>query len=616
MLSLFLVTDAFDNVSAAIPFIQKLPDKDNVLVIALDFWAAKKLRRVGIAYKTPDEYLDIDICKDIDIKAIEMARTWYKSLEDKLTYEDISLGQMAEYDFGYLFIETLRSVEIAEKILSLESPGMIFLPHKFPLSELLSLDTMCYRTLPDALHYLAKSKGIPVTLLKPGLKAIISEKIYTLRNIIDYLVRGISLAADKICHGIPFLLKARGENVILFASVPFYRQICSELDKRENACLEIIIMPIPAISGTGRKKIKELHNLGDEFKQGRAENRTLTYDNVPLHEILNDRFQYFFRVQAPSLVGHIEWANKLICVLKPDILVVVEDVLPQSRSYCRTFAHHGVPVLIIQHGASMATKDVGMDSFPIMPMEAQRQAVWGGIYREAWGSKAGKPAQSQVVVGNAKYDFVAEGYHPEKSDIYRRLGFNPERSIIVVATEWYAGGSAVRTVELGERFIRSTLKALQSFPEVQIVVKLHPTFNRKYRQIVSAIAAEENIKVTITADYFWELLAVSDLVIISESTVGLDAMVLDKPVVVVNLDRKSKFRDYVCRGAACEACSPEDIAPVVREVLNSERVRRELAKARKRFVYEYAYIQDGKASRRVAELIGQMMQEGRDVTSD
>jgi hypothetical protein len=66
--TLFLVTSAFGNVDTSIPLIEKLrKGKNNVLVLALDFSAARKLRQRGIPYKTPIEYLDIisAICQEL-----------------------------------------------------------------------------------------------------------------------------------------------------------------------------------------------------------------------------------------------------------------------------------------------------------------------------------------------------------------------------------------------------------------------------------------------------------------------------------------------------------------------------------------------------------------------
>jgi len=47
----------------------------------------------------------------------------------------------------------------------------------------------------------------------------------------------------------------------------------------------------------------------------------------------------------------------------------------------------------------------------------------------------------------------------------------------------------------------------------------------------------------------------------------------------------------------------------MRDALYNEDVRQRLAVNRKKFVYDYAYEQDGQASKRVAQLIRNMIQE-------
>jgi hypothetical protein len=88
-------------------------------------------------------------------------------------------------------------------------------------------------------------------------------------------------------------------------------------------------------------------------------------------------------------------------------------------------------------------------------------------------------------------------------------------------------------------------------------------------------------------------------------------MILDKPVVAINLCAQLEETPYESSGVALGVRKPEDIVPMIKEALYSEQVRQELAEARKRFVYEYAYMQDGKAFKRVAELIRQMVEESR-----
>ena len=583
MEKLFVVTN--DSVSNAIPIIEF---NDNV--IALDFWSAKQLRDKNIPYKTPDEYLDNAIHEEINAKSIEMTQNWYKSLGDKLSFKNISLGQMAENYFGYIFIETIRSIALSKRILSRERPNIIYLPPKMG-------DGLCYRMLPVAIKRIALN--IPIVILESSMKATLSKKIDNLINKVGFVLYGVSYVVNKCLHNIPILLKSKGKNIILFVYVSTYQRIYDEMNKSKNVCIEIFFPSLPSISRLGRSKIKDLCSLEKEFVQTKVAN--FYYDGVSLKGILWDEFQQFFTVKAPSLVGDIEWAERIIKVLKSKCMVVFEDVTTISRTYCRVFKNNGVPVLVMRHGVAATRIGIGLYDLLISPLEASVQASWGEV---GIGEKHGG---DDVITGNPQYDFASDNFNPDKIETCRRFKLNHEKGIIVVATEWYDSYTSAPTDEVGERFIRYTLRALKEFPDKQIVIKLHPTHSKKYGKIAKAIAEEENVEVTITASYLWELIDICDLVIVTTSTVGLDAMILDKPVVVVNIEGELDVIAYTPH-AAKGAYSIESIASSVREVLNNEQLQRELAVGRKEFIYKYAYIQDGKASYRVAELISKMIE--------
>jgi len=574
------------NVSTAIPIVEF-----NDIVIALDFWSAKQLRDKNIVYGTPYEYVDNATHEEVNAKAIELAQTWYKHFPDKLFYKNISLGQMAEHDFGYIFIETIRAIALAERILSEEDTRAIYLPPKMA-------GNSCYRMLPRAL--MAMNLHIPIFILKHDIKSVISGKIDSLVSISGFILRGMSYALGKCLHNVPMLFNSKGKNIVFFVYVPVYKRICNELDKTKNACLEIFLIQLPAISKSGRKAVEEVRSFKGNFYHTMPNN--FYYKGISLTAMLHDEFRHFFDVKAPALIGYIEWAERITKVFKPKAVVVFEDATTLSRTYCRAFKNNGVPVLVIQHGAVMERSGIGMHDFLICPLEASVQAVWGEIgVNEKQGGIG-------IVTGNPQYDFVHDGFNPNKLKTCHKLRLDPEKGIIVVATEWYNSYASTHIDEVGERFIRYTLRALKKFPDKQIVIKLHPTFNKKYGEIALAIAKEENVKVTITASYLWELLDICDLVIVTSSTVGLDAMIVDKPVVVVNLEEQPDAIAYV-PSAAKGAYNIDGIAPVVSVVLNNQQLQRELVVGRKKFIYKYAYIQDGKASYRVAELISQMIKK-------
>ena len=100
------------------------------------------------------------------------------------------------------------------------------------------------------------------------------------------------------------------------------------------------------------------------------------------------------------------------------------------------------------------------------------------------------------------------------------------------------------------------------------------------------------------------LLAASDLVLVGQSTLGLEAMVLGRPVVVLNPSRSFEFVPYVREGAAPVVYERSELVPVIRGLLGPERERFE--KGRRRFVELYASAADGGSTKRVVDLIGSM----------
>jgi CDP-glycerol glycerophosphotransferase (TagB/SpsB family) len=89
------------------------------------------------------------------------------------------------------------------------------------------------------------------------------------------------------------------------------------------------------------------------------------------------------------------------------------------------------------------------------------------------------------------------------------------------------------------------------------------------------------------------------------STVGLEAMLLDKPVIT--FDPIGTMNPYAETDAVIGVRKENDLVAAIKGALYDPEVRRKLSEARRKFVYEYAYLQDGKASQRVANLIEKMI---------
>jgi UDP-N-acetylglucosamine 2-epimerase len=108
-----------------------------------------------------------------------------------------------------------------------------------------------------------------------------------------------------------------------------------------------------------------------------------------------------------------------------------------------------------------------------------------------------------------------------------------------------------------------------------------------------------------------ELLHVSELVIVFASTVGLEAIALGRPLLVVNFTGRPDLVDYVDRGVALGVYQEADLLPAIEQALGDPEVQRRFAAARRQFVQDHLYRLDGLSSQRVVALIDQMIDEWR-----
>jgi CDP-glycerol glycerophosphotransferase (TagB/SpsB family) len=100
-----------------------------------------------------------------------------------------------------------------------------------------------------------------------------------------------------------------------------------------------------------------------------------------------------------------------------------------------------------------------------------------------------------------------------------------------------------------------------------------------------------------------ELISISDVVVSVSSTAALEALALDKPCLIVNLDNGSKiFKD----GGVLFIEKTDSIPSALEKLVYHPWNTVDLEKMRK-FVYDEAYKIDGKSSMRISELIREMV---------
>ncbi|HJH26921.1 MAG TPA: hypothetical protein C5S37_09180 [Methanophagales archaeon] len=106
----------------------------------------------------------------------------------------------------------------------------------------------------------------------------------------------------------------------------------------------------------------------------------------------------------------------------------------------------------------------------------------------------------------------------------------------------------------------------------------------------------------------YEQLFVCDLMITRHSTTAMEAVALNKPIIILNLSGEPDPVEYVKEGVALGVYKEGDLKPTIEKLLKDDS---ELAKNRKKYIETYLYKIDGKATERVVNLIEEMLEKTR-----
>jgi len=207
--------------------------------------------------------------------------------------------------------------------------------------------------------------------------------------------------------------------------------------------------------------------------------------------------------------------------------------------------------------------------------------------------------------------------------VYLKRGISPERVVVTgipnlslrrSATEPTARGSPKKTVlyvteninfTATRQAIQATVNAARRIGDTKVIVKVHPREDLRPYELLAEEVGSNGLQVVKDVD-LRSLIESSDLVIVNVSLVGLEAMVLGKPVVVVNFTRRPEVIPYAAEGAALLAKTPKDVECSIRTALFDSRARRSMHEKAEKFISQYASGADGKANRRIVELMEKM----------
>ena len=326
------------------------------------------------------------------------------------------------------------------------------------------------------------------------------------------------------------------------------------------------------------KRLKKSNNFRFNFK----------YNDIRLNTVLSDLIEFQFKNNYLKSAYYIEAFNNLYQKIKPKLIVNACECPKNIKISICLSKKYGINSLLHFHGAF--GKYYGYNN-----LKSDVVSVWGESYKKTL-VKLGNKENKIKITGNPLWDHIQD-FKINKNIIFD-MGLEENKKIILLATTSIP-------FDVRDRMTYATIKTIKKLKDCQLIIKLHPEESPDfYHKLIK----KYGIKAKIIEDLglLPSLIKISEVVLISDSTVGLEALLYNKPLIDMDLTNKGYYQDYVQEGVALGVRKEEDLLPAIISILENEVVRKNLEKNRKKYVYEHAYKQDGKAAERIVDIINQI----------
>lgn len=283
----------------------------------------------------------------------------------------------------------------------------------------------------------------------------------------------------------------------------------------------------------------------------------------------NSFFVNTFLNRIPSIVDGIEKLFNFYHTVPTSVVIIgtTEDVI--SRSMAIVGLLSGIPCICLQHGILM-----GEEAF--MPVFSSHVAVYGD-YEKNWYIHRGLEEDRIVAIGHPRYDHLFGFSTPSKDMFMKKYKLDSKKVTLLLATG----------PNLNSSQISALIKGLSQNQKFQVLLKPHPwelaknktslytDLEKKYKFLHVITDRKVNTN---------ELIAISDGVISSLSTVALEALLQNKPAFVYYFIQSNREYDYYNALGKYLQKTPNELIRNITSYYTSKQEKEEYEEVKKNFL--------------------------------
>jgi len=533
--------------------------------------------------KVISEFLKEADFKEIELRVAFFARNWYKfvpGFDGKASFDGISLGFVQENELNYFFKRTFYLLKAILKAIEEFNPKIIFVNKN-------GLSSQYVEAVEDA-EKIAKVEWLDI----PAETVHVRHPNLTQKKARDVWQKVKTIASN------PFPSRPNSKKKTVFVRERGYvPELKAKLAKEQDInlvsldefLLRKLLNPVTAL-----RYYSEKNGLKSEFKE--------LFEGLWVDSTFSTRFEFqginfanVFRMQLSQLAER-DWPEFVLLIKalskhfekkKPDLVVLWEDWVPFER-ICTILAKRvGAKSLVLQHGFFNPILDEGDWVQGFVPLTADKITVWGQKFKDIL-IRFGIEPDRVVITGVPRLDsFIRKEFDAEGTRA--KLGLKQGEKMVFVATSGY----------LAKPELKEIMDTVSKRANTRLVVKIHPFEDLAYYNWMKEKA------IVLQATNLYELLNISDAVIIKFSTVGWEAVALGKPVIMFEKNWLPG-KAFGSKDPVLKAKNAQELEKVLELVL-SKGNEKLLLENNQKIIHNTLFKLDGKSTDRTINVIKTLM---------
>ncbi len=594
--------------------------KEEDVIVTFDYDSHRLLSDNNIVHTVSDEFVTRMDLENIQSFSYKMTR-WFEDKEfDEFNYEGLNLGTIIQVELNYFLVPFMKKFAEIEKITKVYSNAEYISSKE--IEPILKKFCTRYKIIENSMlqknefYYDSISFSIKISNLNINLK-ISKEKFLKIKRIFENIVgsyikqkpvndKHVLLVEFDPARFSNFFEKTNQKDmrlVVFNRRRPSFTNLKSIMTLKKTKSIVFSENTIDKSRFTAEYRKNELKNKYFEILE---KNQSCLAENFAINgnsffDIIKERFYDLLSRRILFVLSEIELTKALFEKLEIGSVLIWSEMGLTERIVINFAKKRNIPIILLQHGYFFDDESVGtyeMNLFQgVFPIASDQFLVWGNIERDHQ-IRAGISDKIVYPLGSLYYD----------DKIYADV----KEEFVLLATSGPVKENAfdltIKTIEKNIEAIRQVSKTVTKNGK-KLIIKVHPSPDEfDPSNLIKSI--DKNIQVVKTGDIFELIKSCILLVVIDVSTVILDAQIIGKPIISVNVKDSGFGIPSIISSNLFPSVEIDGFEQAFLKIINDTNFKKNIIDSGKKFSNNYIN-NLGNASEKIIEHISTLHDESK-----